>query len=70
MAGLIIWFQSAVLPAQPFDLRSHIEVVDPAKFRKSLMGAIGAGPAGARARTGALKAKLIRLQTVLDLGGK
>ena len=64
-AVLVRWFEVALLSASPFDLQPYIRIVNPTRFYRSLRIDIAAGPAGPRARTGAMQADLRRLRDVL-----
>jgi hypothetical protein len=64
MTDLITWFTAAAgqLPQEPFALSPCAMVDDPARFYVALNVDITTGPAGARARTGALQQDLRRLR--------
>jgi hypothetical protein len=68
-AALIAWYESARdrMPTEPFRLAQGVAVIGPTKFFDTLERDIRAGPAGARARMGALQFDLKRLQ---ELFGK
>ncbi len=61
-SALIAWFKTADLPPEPFDLLPYARIVNPARFYRSQLIDIEAGPAGPRGRTGALRADLQRLK--------
>ncbi len=61
IAALIAWFLGTHPPSEPFELYQGVTVLRPDRFWEFLKGDIAGGPAGARARTGALQKDLRRL---------
>jgi len=64
--SLVEWFILQEAPSEPFHLQPHLRVVDPCKFFSSLRQDIGKGPAGARAKYGALQDDLRKLKIFLN----
>ncbi len=60
-APLIAWFLRTPPPPKSFNLYPGVTVLRPDRFWESLKGDIAGGPAGARARSGALRKDLRRL---------
>ncbi len=60
-AALVAWFLGTPPPSAPFSLYPGVTVLRPDRFWESLEADIAGGPAGARARTGALQKDLGRL---------
>ena len=64
---LVLWFlESAPLTQKPFQLDRARRVTDPSRYFYALYVDVQAGPAGPRARTGALEAELRLLHTRLE----
>ena len=64
---LVLWFlESAPLTRKPFQLDRARRVTDPSRYFYGLYVDVQAGPAGARARTGALQKELRLLHTLLE----
>ena len=64
---LVLWFlESAPLAREPFQLHRTRRVTDPSRYFYQLYVDIQAGPAGPRARTGALQKELRLLHTLFE----
>ena len=57
----VAWFASWTPPAEPFQLKPGITILDPHRWRQSIAADIAQGPSGPRARYGALQDDLRRL---------
>ncbi|MEE9297191.1 MAG: hypothetical protein V3W34_19805 [Phycisphaerae bacterium] len=60
-AAAVAWFGSWCPPAEPFQLKPGITILDPRRWQKSIAADIAQGPSGPRARYGALQDDLRRL---------
>ena len=64
---LVLWFlEEAPLTGEPFQLDQAQRVTDPSLFFYALYLDVHAGPAGPRARTGALQQELRLLYALLE----
>ena len=58
---LIAWFLTTTPPAEPFELCRGVTILDPARWWQSVRSDIESGPAGPRARYGAVQNELRNL---------
>ena len=58
---LIDWFLTATPPAEPFELCQGVTILDPTRWWRAIRGEIECGPAGPRARYGAIQNDLRNL---------
>ncbi len=60
LAPIVEWFLSAAPPAEPFILKPAIRITNPARWWHDIKLDIATGPAGPRARYGALQDDVMR----------